>query len=130
MILLDTDILVDVARNINDAINCLQKAQQLQLSLSVSSVTQMELIIGCRDNNELQTLGHFLGKFQIIRISEQISDMAVDLLKQYRLSHGLLIADAMIAATAIASKVQLISKNQRDYRFIDALSLLPYPDTF
>jgi predicted nucleic acid-binding protein len=75
-------------------------------------------------------LGHFLGRFQIIRISERISDRAVDLLKQYRLSHGLLIADAMIAATAIASKVQLISKNQRDYRFIDDLSLLPYPDTF
>jgi predicted nucleic acid-binding protein len=93
MILLDTDIIVDVARNMNDAINCLQKAQQLQLSLSVSSVTQMELIIGCRDKNELQTLDHFLGRFQIIRISEQISDMAVDLLKQYRLSHGLLIID-------------------------------------
>jgi hypothetical protein len=41
----------------------------------------MELIIGCRDKNELQALGHFLKRFQIIRISEQISDMAVDLLK-------------------------------------------------
>jgi hypothetical protein len=42
MILLDTDILVDVARNIKDAINCLQKAEQLQLSLSTSSVTQID----------------------------------------------------------------------------------------
>jgi predicted nucleic acid-binding protein len=61
-----------------DAINCLQKAEQLQLSLSLSSVTQMELIIGCRDKNELQTLGRFLVRFKIISISEQISDMAVD----------------------------------------------------
>jgi predicted nucleic acid-binding protein len=52
----------------------------------------MELIIGSRDKNELQALSHFLRRFQIIPISEQISDMAVDLLKQYRLSRGLLIA--------------------------------------
>jgi predicted nucleic acid-binding protein len=64
MILLDTDILVDATRNINNAINCLQKAKKLQLALSVSSVTQMELIIGCRDKNELQALGHFLREKQ------------------------------------------------------------------
>ncbi|MBP1468618.1 hypothetical protein EYB53_023090 [Candidatus Chloroploca sp. M-50] len=45
----------------------------------------------------------------------------------YVLSHGLLLADAMIAATAIALHVPLASKNQRDYRYITQLTLLPYP---
>jgi predicted nucleic acid-binding protein len=53
--------------------------------------------------------------------------MAVDLLRQYRLSHGLAIPDALIAATAITLDQPFISKNQRDYRFIDGLQLLPYP---
>jgi len=127
MILIDTDILIDAARNVNEAVNCLHQVEQEQFSAAVSSVTQMELIIGCRDKNELRSLDHFLERFQIISVSEQISDMAIDLLKQYRLSHGLQIADALIAATAIVTDIKLISKNQRDYRFVEALRLLPYP---
>jgi hypothetical protein len=54
----------------------------------------------------------------------------VGLLHQYRLSHGLQIPDAVIAATALTEGVPLVSKNQRDYRFIPDLQLLPYPPTF
>ena len=126
---IDTVILIDAGRNVNEAVNCLQQVEQ-QFSAIVSSVTQMELIIGCRDKNELRSLDHFLEKLQIISVSEQISDTAIDLLKQYRLSHGLQIADALIAATAIDTDIQLVSKNQRDYRFIEDLRLLPYPNAF
>jgi predicted nucleic acid-binding protein len=57
-----------------------------------------------------------------------MSDAAVDLLRRYRLSHGLLIADAFIAATALVLDTPLVSKNQRDYRFIAGLTLLRYPN--
>ncbi|MBC2715514.1 MAG: type II toxin-antitoxin system VapC family toxin [Desulfobacteraceae bacterium] len=97
MILIDTDILIDAARNANEAVNCLQQVEQ-QFAATVSSVTQMELIIGCRDKNELRSLDHFLERFQIISVSEQISDTAIDLLKQYRLSYGLQIAGTLLAA--------------------------------
>jgi predicted nucleic acid-binding protein len=49
------------------------------------------------------------------------------ILRQYRLSHGFLIPDALIAATAIAVDEPLISKDQSDYRFIENLRLLAYP---
>jgi len=55
MILVDTDILIDTGRNINGAVNCLQQIEQ-NLSVAVSSITQMELIIGCRNKNELHSL--------------------------------------------------------------------------
>jgi len=128
MILIDTDILIDAARGINEALYCFQQIQQQRFSMAVSSVTQMELIIGCRNKNELQALEHFLERFQIISINEKISDTAVNLLNQYRLSHGLLIADALIAATAIVRQDRLITKNQRDFRFIESLNLLTYPE--
>ncbi|MGD1903647.1 MAG: PIN domain-containing protein [Geitlerinemataceae cyanobacterium] len=48
-------------------------------------------------------------------------------LRRYTLSHGLQIPNAIVAATAIANRVPLLSKNQRDYRFIAQLNLLPYP---
>ncbi len=126
MIIVDTDILIDAARCIDDAVNCLQQIEDTS-SLAISTVTQMELIIGCRNKKELKSLEHFLQRFEIISLNEQISDTAAGLLKTYRLSHGLLIADALIAATAIATNTKLISKNQKDYRFIEDLDLLNYP---
>ncbi len=129
LIIVDTDILIDAGGNVNEALNCLQQIEK-RLHAAISSVTHMELIIGCRNKNELDSLEQFLERFHIIRINEQISDTAIDLLKRYRLSHGLLIADALIAATAITSDLSFVSKNQRDYRFIEDLQLLPYPDPF
>jgi predicted nucleic acid-binding protein len=104
----------------------LQKIEQ-QSSLAASVVTQMELFIGCRNKTELQAVENFLLRFQLLKLTEQISDTTVDLLRQYRLSHGLLIADALIAATGLAFDASLVSKNQRDYRFIAGLKLLAYP---
>ena len=124
--LIDTDILIDAGRGIQEAINCLQRLAQ-QATLAVSTVTQMELIVGCRNKTELHDLEIFLRRFQVLKITEPISERAVDLLTQYRLSHGLLIADGLIAATALEHNEPFITKNQRDFRFIAGLNLLPYP---
>ena len=95
-------------------------------TLAISAVTQMELIIGCQNKKELKAIDKFFGRFEKIRLNEQISDAAVALLRQYRLSHGLLIADAIIAATALSENLAFVTKNQRDYRFIDNLSIMTY----
>ena len=76
---------------------------------------------------ELRSTERFLQRFQLLRLNEQACDQAVELLRQYRLSHGLLIPDAMIAATAMTRGYLLVSKNQRDFRFIEGLQLLSYP---
>ena len=127
LLIVDTDVLIDTSRGVQDAISCIRQLEQ-QSTVAISSITEMELIIGCRNKNELQSLGRFLKRFQMIKVSEPISDMATGLLTQYRLSHGLLIADALIAATAITLSVPFVSKNQRDYCFINKLNLLPYPN--
>ncbi len=129
IVIIDTDVLIDAGRNISEAVFCLEQIED-RFSAAISAVTQMELIIGCRNSGELRALEHFLERFEIIKLDEDISDKALGLLKQYRLSHGLLIADALIAATVMISEQQFVSKNQRDYRFIENLELLPYPNTF
>lgn len=125
-ILVDTDILIDAGRAVDTAVTRLETEAQTS-TLAISIITQMELIVGCRNPNELQTVERFLRRFEIIKLNESISDQDLDLLRSYRLSHGLLIADAFIAATAIVIDAPLLSKNQRDYRFIQELNLLPYP---
>ena len=123
--IVDTDVLIDAALQISKAIDCLDGLEQNSM-LAISVITQMELFVGCRNKTELENTKHFLQRFQVFKLSGQISDKAIGLLLQYRLSHGLAIPDALIAATAITFNQPFISKNQRDYRFISELRLLPY----
>ena len=125
-VLVDTDILIDMSRNIDEAITYIYQLNQ-HATVRISAITEMELVVGCRNKNELRELKPFLSHFQILKLNENISEIALKLLSTYRLSHGLLIPDALIAATAISHTIPLASKNQRDYRFISELNLLPYP---
>ncbi len=124
-IVIDTDILIDAGRHVEEAVARLDQEEQTAI-LATSVVTQMELIVGCRNKQELNTLERFLKRFEIITLNETMVERAVDLLRSYRLSHGLLIDDSLIAATALVMGIPLLSKNQRDYRFIEGLKLLPY----
>lgn len=127
--LFDTDVLIDAGRGVEAAIDALERAAS-NGPCAISVVTQMELIVGCRDKRELAALDDFLRRFVVIPLHPDVSEEALSLLRTFRLSHGLLIPDALIAATAVVKEMPLISKNQRDYRFIDHLHLLPYPDPF
>ncbi|MGB3188181.1 MAG: type II toxin-antitoxin system VapC family toxin [Limnoraphis sp.] len=124
-ILIDTDILIDVARSVNTAIERLNLETQTASPI-ITIITQMELMVGCRNKTELQHLQRFLQRYEVIPVDETISNKAKQLLEEYYLSHGLLIPDAFIAATALVREIPLLSKNQRDYRFISQLNLLPY----
>ena len=124
--IVDTDILIDAGQDVREAIECLADIEQ-RSALAISVITQMELVVGCRNKTEQRHIERFLHRFQVLKLTEQVSDTAVGLLRQYRLSHGLAIPDALIAATAIALNQPFISKNRRDYRFISGLQLLPYP---
>ncbi|MEH2246001.1 type II toxin-antitoxin system VapC family toxin [Nostoc sp.] len=115
--IVDTDILIDTGRGVLEAVKCLQNLKASS-GLAISIITQMELMVGGDNKAELQTLENFLKQFYIIKIDQAVSDTAVDLLRSYRLSHGLLIPDSLIAVTAIVLNYPFITKNQRDYRFI------------
>lgn len=125
-LLVDTDILIDVSRNVSLAVNRL-KAEEKKSKLSISVITNMELIVGCRNKIESQKLKKFLSRFYLVDINELMSRKALELLSNYRLSHGLLIPDALIASSAIILNIPLLTKNQSDYQFIPEINLLSYP---
>jgi predicted nucleic acid-binding protein len=124
-VLVHTDVLIDVLRQVETMIAILKSAT-ITASPIISAVTQMELIVGCRNSVELRNLDRFLQSFEIVDISEEISRQAVELIHQYRLSHGLLIPDALIAASSLVTGHGLLTKNQRDYRFIEGFNLLSF----
>jgi predicted nucleic acid-binding protein len=126
LFVIDTAILIDVAREVTEAVLSLQHLEQHTM-LAISVIPQMELIVGCRNALELRKLNRFLRRFQVVELNGRTSSIALDLLRRYRLSHGLLIADGLIAAMALALETSFVTKNKRDYRFITELHLLAYP---
>lgn len=125
LVIVDTDILIDVGREVSKAVIFLEQAEQDSI-LAISAVTKMELIVGCRNKTELRVVEQFLTRFRLVKLDETITDRAISLLQRYRLSHGLLIPDALIAATVLSLEAALVSKNQKDYRFVEGLKLLEY----
>jgi len=124
-IFIDTDILIDAARSIKKAVTYLENKEK-RFILMISVITEMELIVGCRNKKELRSLHKFLNRFQIIQIHKKTSQLAVELLEKYRLSHGLLIPDALIASSVISSNASIATKNQKDFRFIIGLNMTAY----
>ncbi len=51
----------------------------------------------------------------------------MDLVERYAKSHSLHIPDALIAATAICQKMELLTYNVKDFKFIKDINLY-YPD--
>ncbi|MFC2145766.1 type II toxin-antitoxin system VapC family toxin [Acidobacteriota bacterium] len=117
-ILVDSCIFIDIFRGNTQLYQDLLKQKVL-----LSSIVHMELIQGARDKIELEKIDKFLKKFKVFPITQKISKKSMELIKTYSISHGLLIPDALIAATAIIKNFPLWTFNQKDFRFISDLAL-------
>ena len=109
MILLDTNILIEVFKGNNVIISAVLEADPEKLALS--SVTAMELYYGALNRLELQRIRKNISAFHIIHISTAISETANHLIERYAKSHNLQIPDALIAATALATDSELMTLN-------------------
>lgn len=127
-LVIDTDVLIELSRNNLAVAELLNGYQQQGYQLSISVVTKYELVIGAFNKQDLaKTLKFLNARFHQFTLNDRIAYIADDLLVKYALSHGLKIADALIAATAIYHHYPLLSRNQKDFRYIDNLVLWDYP---
>jgi len=119
--MVDTDVIIWHMRGNEHARQSLYGLE----SPAISIVTQMELVQGLRHKQEQIALHRFLDLlgFDVFPISEVISQRALFLMEEWRLSHQMLIADALIAATAIEHGRSLLSGNSKHYRFLESLKL-------
>lgn len=125
LLLIDTDVLIDYSRGIEKTKGFLKNLESDHI-LAISVVTQLELMVGCENKTDFKSLQNFLSIFEIIQLNKSTSEIAVDLFKKYRLSHGVLIPDMLIASTALTLEIPLLSKNRKDFRFIKKLDFIEY----
>lgn len=124
LLLVDTDVLIWLLRGRGSARAAIEACPSVELSV----VTYMELVQGVRDKAELRRLRRTvrLSGWRILPLTEAIGQRATMYLEDFGLSHGLRLADALMAATAIEAGETLLSANAKHYRCVPALSLATF----
>jgi hypothetical protein len=117
--LFDTDVLIWALRGDKRAATAIDR----QTAREISIVNYMELVQGARDKRDLQLLRSFIKDlgFSILPLTENIGHRASVYMEEYTLKSGLLLADALIAATAVEHQLPFCSANTKHYRQISEL---------
>lgn len=121
VILLDTDVMIDVLRQFPPAVGWFNSLDPERVA--VTFFTMMELVEGARDQQALRRVNSLLTPVRQYFADEAVQRHALELLGTYRLSHGLGLIDALIAATALRLDVPLYSFNHKHFSVVPRLEL-------
>jgi predicted nucleic acid-binding protein len=131
MILLDTSILLDVLHGNKDTITLVQKLPPESLHISIVTFTEIELgfaLLQSQRNREAQRLFHTLveeHELEVIRVGQEVASQYVHIqAKLHREGNTLARFDALIAATALAFGLQLVTLDT-DFQRVKELRLYP-----
>ena len=126
-VILDSDVLIDLARGDARAVDLVDGLISQGERPAISIISEMELFLGARTKVEQRSVHQLVQRFEVLPVSEMISVRARNLTVRYARSHGLTIPDAFIAATAIANRALLLTRNVRHFSYIPRLRVrVPY----
>ena len=114
-VLVDSDILIEVSRGRNaDVVSKWIDLSNADAAVLYSPVSVAELWAGARAS-EYDVLDNLFRALTCTPIDEEAGRQAGVYLRQYRRSHGVEVADALIAASAVANRAELWTRNRRHY---------------
>lgn len=120
--LIDTDVLIEYLRGSDRAAEFLE---QLEGDLLISAITVAELFSGAQGSDEIEALDQFMLAFEVVPVDEKLARAGGQHWQEYGASHGVGMADALIAATALAREAELVRFNGRHYPMVEDLTV-PY----
>lgn len=115
MVIIDTDILVDLLRMHTGAQNWFASLSYVP---AISGISLMEAIQGCRNAQEARNLLRFSAPFQISWPTEADCQRALAYFSTFYLSHGVGLLDTLIGACASGRDAVLYTFNIRHYNII------------
>ena len=118
LILLDTDVLVDFLRGHRKAVVFVNAHSD---RIILSSIVIAELYAGVKGDNEQAALDNFVSLFQVVSVSADIAKIGGLYKRDYGRSHGVGLADAIIAATAEVENAELKTLNIKHYPMLKGL---------
>lgn len=118
-VLVDSDILIEVSRGRNvDVVSTWTELSNSDAVVLYSPVSVAELWAGARPS-EHDALRNLFRALSCAPIDEDVGRQAGAYLQRYRRSHGVEVADALIAANAIANNAELWTRNRKHYPMRD-----------
>jgi len=120
--LIDTDVLIDYLKDRDEAVHFLESQQ---VSMLISAITVGELYAGVRDGKERLLLDNFIEYFQIVPLNHALAVKGGLFRRDFKKSHGVGLAYAMIAATAESENATLVTLNQKHFPMISDI-VIPY----
>jgi tRNA(fMet)-specific endonuclease VapC len=87
-LLCDTCIIID---HMSGRSQALDELINNNATLFINSIIEMELLQGARNKVELRRIEKKLSQFRLLSMQQVIFDLATQLIRDYRLSNGLLI---------------------------------------
>lgn len=121
-LLIDTDVLIDYLREQVDAVSYVES---LTTPLLMSAITAAELYAGVREGDERTKLDVFITAFEVIAINQAIAIKGGLYRRDYKKSHNVGIADALIAATAEIRQASLVTLNKKHFPMLTTV-IVPY----
>jgi predicted nucleic acid-binding protein len=116
--LLDTDVLVDFFRGSRKAVDLVNLHSE---RIILSSIVVAELFAGVKGDTEQTVLENFVSLFRVVPVSAEIATAGGLYRRDYGKSHGVGLADAILAATAEAEEAELKTLNIRHYPMLKGL---------
>ncbi len=104
--------------------NLLVKQFVESLDAVIDATIYIECIQGSKSNHEKRVIEKYLTRFPLLPITSETSAKAIKLIRNYSNSHGLLLPDALIAATALENDLTIVIYNIDDFKFIGGLKTL------
>ena len=117
-VLPDTDVLVDFLRGNSKALALIRASSDRMI---LSAIVVAELYAGVKGAEEQAALDAFVSLFRVIPVTYAVAQAGGLLKRDYGKSHGVGLADAIVAATAQAENASLLTLNIRHYPMLKGL---------
>jgi len=118
-LLLDTDVLIDFFRGYSKAVNFINANAS---RIILSSIVVAELYAGVKGESEQKVLDNFISLFRVLPVTPESAKTGGLYKRDYGKSHGVGLADAIIAATCKAENAKLKTLNVKPYPMIKGLT--------
>ncbi len=125
-LLVDTDIIIDYLKGITPAKE-LFKSKNIEIYCSVISKKELLSKAGL-SNSEKEKILKLLSNLRVLKIDNTINQKYMLLLGTYG-ERSSSLADYLIAATAWAKGLPLLTRNTKHFKFIKEIKLAPVYDS-
>jgi len=116
--LVDTDVLIDFLRGNEKAVSFIEK---ISSQIILSPIVVAELYAGVKGDDEMYVLNNFISFFRIVPINSEIAKTGGLYKRDFGKSHGIGLADALLAATAFQENAEIITLNIKHYPMVTGL---------